>query len=61
MIQSNKDVERVPTSERGQNSRAVIPKSIVNGLLPNQVFYFTQTYFIFYFLKSRKEKYNPQI
>ncbi|GMY29136.1 dynamin-related protein 3A-like isoform X2 [Fagus crenata] len=34
--QSNKDVERVPTSERGQNSRAVIPKSIVNGLLPNQ-------------------------
>lgn len=40
MIQSNMDVERVPTSERGQNSRAAIPKSIVNGLLPNQVFYF---------------------
>ena len=37
MIQRNMDVEKVPTLEKGQISRAVIPKSIVNGVLPNQV------------------------
>jgi len=37
MIQRNMDVEKVPTLEKGQNSRAGIPKSIVNGVLPNQV------------------------
>ena len=37
MIQCNMDVEKVPTLEKGQNSRAGIPKSIVNGVLPNQV------------------------
>ncbi|KAM3759098.1 hypothetical protein ACB098_01G095600 [Castanea mollissima] len=34
--QRNMDVEKVPTLEKGLNSRAVIPKSIVNGVLPNQ-------------------------
>lgn len=34
--QRNMDVEKVPTLEKGQNSRAGIPKSIVNGVLPNQ-------------------------
>ena len=37
MIQRNMDVEKVPTLEKGQNSRVGIPKSIVNGVLPNQV------------------------
>ncbi|KAM4122577.1 hypothetical protein ACB094_01G094600 [Castanea mollissima] len=34
--QRNMDVEKGPTLEKGLNSRAVIPKSIVNGVLPNQ-------------------------
>ncbi|KAG5540802.1 hypothetical protein RHGRI_020887 [Rhododendron griersonianum] len=30
------DVEKVPTSERGQKSRSVLAKSVLNGVLPTQ-------------------------
>ncbi|XP_062163832.1 dynamin-related protein 3B-like isoform X2 [Alnus glutinosa] len=34
--QDDIDVERVPTSGRGQKSRAVLPRLVVNGILSNQ-------------------------
>ncbi|XP_058222265.1 dynamin-related protein 3A-like [Rhododendron vialii] len=35
-FQDVNDVEKVPTSERGQKSRSVLPKSVLNGVLPTQ-------------------------
>lgn len=33
------DVERVTTSDTGQRSLSVLPKSVVNGIFPSQVFF----------------------